>query len=98
MNEEVRVPVSFQREDGSSFAARDCRDVAVGDVVVRDMAGIIMRLGVTAVDERLITCAGGWQFDRLYGTETDHELGWGIEYGLVLSFLTEVERVESRPN
>ena len=50
-------------------------DVKVGDEVERDLAGVVMLLRVTAVDERVITC-GAWTFDRFTGGEIDADLGW----------------------
>lgn len=56
------------------------RDVKVGDVVTRLLAGKIpMRFKVSDVDENFIYCGGpeGWKFDRDTGAEVDEELNWG---------------------
>lgn len=58
------------------------RDVKVGDIVTRNMAGVIMRMVVTEVDDKLITAGMGWQFDRDTGCEEDAALGWGRAFGI----------------
>jgi hypothetical protein len=53
------------------------KELAVGDRVVRMLAGTIpMELVVTAVTEERIIC-GAWEFDRTTGAEIDEDLGWG---------------------
>ena len=49
----------------------------VGDVVTRMLGGTIpMRLSVSAITDRIITCSD-WQFDKATGAEIDEVLGWG---------------------
>lgn len=54
----------------------------VGDIVVRNLCGILMPLKVTDLTDKLIICGGrkeehiGWWFDRNTGAEIDEELGW----------------------
>ena len=56
---------------------KNCRAVAVGDVITRVMAETVrMQLRVTSVDDTLIHC-GLWTFDRDTGAEVDEDLGWG---------------------
>jgi hypothetical protein len=75
-------------------------DVKVGDIVVRNLAGIPMELIVSAVTDKLIICGGdekdhiGWWFDRATGAEIDEELGWGPEFGRTGSFLQSVKKAE----
>lgn len=77
----------------------DFRDVKVGDVVTRLLAGEIpMKLTVTSVTETLIWCgpeedtpAQGWSFDRRTGAEVDDFLCWGPVYGRTGSYLAGVE-------
>ena len=56
------------------------RDIKVGDVVTRMLAGQIpMQLRVTDIDDNFIYCGGpeGWKFDKKTCMEVDEELGWG---------------------
>jgi hypothetical protein len=63
-----------------------------GDVVTRMLAGAIpLTLKVTEVDDKLITCEAGWQFERESGVEYDPYLHWGSEWGHTGSFLVEKE-------
>ncbi len=64
----------------------------VGDEVTRMLGGKLpMRMKVTAVDDRLITCesgdAFGWTFDRKTGVEEDADLRWGVRFGQTGSYL-----------
>ena len=53
------------------------KNLKVGDVVTRMLGGTIpMRLSVSAITDRIITCSD-WQFDKASGAEIDEELGWG---------------------
>jgi len=55
-------------------------DAKVGDVVTRNLAGALIELEVTAVDDKFIYCGPkgvGWKFDKWTGAEVDEELGWG---------------------
>lgn len=47
-----------------------------GDIVTRNLAGILMHLKVSEVTDDLIIC-GAWTFDRKTGAEVDEDLGWG---------------------
>lgn len=52
-------------------------NLKVGDVVTRMLGGTIpMRLSVSAITDRIITCSA-WQFDKATGAEIDEDLGWG---------------------
>jgi hypothetical protein len=57
--------------------------ISIGDVVQRNLCGLIMELKVTDLTDDLIICGGtkeshgGWWFDRHTGAEVDEELGWG---------------------
>lgn len=74
------------------------RDVEVGDVVLRLLAGVIpMSLIVTKVDDKLIYCGTddapgtmepvhGWTFDRDTGVEVDEDIPMAV------SFLTAVHK------
>lgn len=64
--------------------------VKVGDVVVRNLAGVIMKLLVTAVDDDRIWCRD-WSFDRVTGIEIDDDLHWGPSWGITGSYLIGVE-------
>lgn len=80
----------------------DFSNVKVGDIVQRDMCGILMDMNVTATTDALIICGGdetdhmGWWFDKKTGAEVDEELGWGPAFGRSGSFLTGV--IESNEN
>ena len=50
--------------------------IVKGDVVRRNMCGVVMDLQVSDVLNGLITCAGGWTFDAKTGNEIDEDLGW----------------------
>lgn len=64
------------------------RHVKVGDVVTRLLAGKIpMKMLVTHVDTKTMTCGGGWMFDRETGWEEDSDLGWGVDFGRTGSHL-----------
>lgn len=64
------------------------RDLKVGDTVTRMLAGKIpMKVVITQVDDNLITCAGGWTFDRNTGVEEDEYLEWGVKFGVTGSYL-----------
>lgn len=70
----------------------DFFDVQVGDTVHRLLAGVVrMDLKVTTVTDDLILCGddGGWTFDRATGIEEDHELGWGVSFGITGSYLVK---------
>lgn len=79
----------------------ECK-VAVGDWVVRNLAGILMPLKVTAVTDKLVICGDdkvpggdetdhvGWWFDIETGAEVDEELGWGPPPLMTGSFLMRV--------
>jgi hypothetical protein len=68
-------------------------DVKIGDIVVRNLAGVEMTLKVTALTDKYIICGGdekdhsGWWFDRETGIEEDEEIGWGVRFGRSGSFL-----------
>jgi len=48
------------------------RDIAVGDIVHRMLAGVIpMDLKVTEITDDLIITGGGWEFSRDTGVEID---------------------------
>lgn len=80
------------------------RRLKVGDRIMRSLAGMPMPMQVTAVDDKVVTCAavnkdgslfyGGWQFDRDLGCEEDHELGWGREFGVSGSHLQKQETMQ----
>ena len=70
----------------------------VGDKVERDLGGLLMTLVVGDIDDEYVWCGStdgfvianreqGWMFDLKFGIETDHEAGWGVQYGKVLSWL-----------
>jgi hypothetical protein len=61
--------------------------VKIGDIVYRNLAGTIMNLEVTNVDDTLIYTKGGWTFDRKTGMEEDELLGWGVQFGITGSYL-----------
>lgn len=65
---------------------KSLQDVAVGDTVVRVIAGLKVSLRVSAVSEGLIYC-GGWAFERDSGVEYDPELCWGTKYGVSGSYI-----------
>lgn len=74
------------------------KDIKIGDIVTRNLAGVIMKLRVTHVDAERIWCGlpdggsiGGWSFDRITGAEIDDDLGWGPKYGVTGSFLVSYE-------
>lgn len=50
--------------------------IAAGDIVQRNLAGIIMNLKISEVTPALIIC-GPWKFDRKTGAEIDETIGWG---------------------
>ena len=52
------------------------KEAIVGNFIIRNMAGIEMKLRITEVTEDKIIC-GSWEFDRLTGAEIDEDLGWG---------------------
>lgn len=74
-----------------------------GDTITRLLGGkISMKMVVREVGDTLLTCdaidkdsgklfRGGWTFDRKTGTEEDHELGWGVKFGVTGSFLVKGE-------
>lgn len=65
------------------------RDLKPGDTITRliSSAKIPMIMTVESVDEDLIHMKGGWTFDRATGVEEDHDLGWGVRFGITGSFL-----------
>lgn len=68
-------------------------DLKPGDTVTRMLAGVVpMEVTVEKVDDTLIHMVGGWTFDRATGVEEDHELGWGVQFGLTGSFLAQEEK------
>lgn len=67
-------------------------EMKVDDRVTRILAGIPMRLKVTAVDDKFIHC-GPWKFDKVTGAEVDEELGWGPKG--TGSYLKELQGVKS---
>jgi len=50
-------------------------ELRVGDVVTRNMAGVIMKFKVTEIIGNYIYC-GAWKFSATNGAEIDEELGW----------------------
>jgi len=64
----------------------------VGDFVIRNMAGIIMKLKVSEITNDLIKC-GPWEFDRQTGAEIDEDLGW--DNNRTGSFITVTEEIEN---
>ena len=59
------------------IAMTEFENLKVGDVVTRMLGGTIpMRLSVSAITDRIITCSA-WQFDKASGAEIDEELGLG---------------------
>jgi hypothetical protein len=62
---------------------KELKDVVVGDVVVRNLGGVLMELKVTDLTDELIICGGtkdehvGWRFGKKTGAEVDEDLGWG---------------------
>lgn len=64
-------------------------NVKAGDTVLRNLAGIPMKLRVTVVTAELIVC-GPWTFDRATGIEIDDELDWGPKYGRSGSYIREL--------
>lgn len=79
------------------------KNVKVGDIVTRNMCGILIKMQVATVDDKLLHCrlykpcgryaelAANelWTFDRETGAEIDEELGWGN--GGTGSYLMKVE-------
>lgn len=63
------------------------KHIKVGDTIIRDLSGCIMKMIVTNIDDHLITAGMGWQFDRETGWEEDSDLGWGREFGRTGSHL-----------
>ena len=51
------------------------RDIKVGDIVTRILAGMPMQLHVSAVADDIIAC-GPWEFSRKSGAEIDELCGW----------------------
>jgi hypothetical protein len=78
-------------------------DLAPGDHVTRLLGGEVpMPMEVSEVSDTIITCttpsAGPdvtWTFDRASGVEEDHELGWGVVFGITGSFLVDPTKVEA---
>jgi hypothetical protein len=76
-------------ENGMIRITMNFLDVVPGDIVHRSVYGEHMSdHKVAAVDDELIHCAGGWTFDRESGVEEDPELGMGIKFGIVGTYLT----------
>ena len=51
-----------------------------------------MPLFVTEIDERFLYCGKpgiGWKFERDNGIEVDEDIGWGLEFGTVGTYLVE---------
>lgn len=74
----------------------------VGDVLIRNLAGIEMPVKVTALTDKLIICGGnetehiGYWFDRATGAEVDEDLHWGpppMHTGSYIDVGQKVERV-----
>ena len=65
------------------------KNVKVGDIVTRNLCGILMEMRVTKVDDKLITAGMGWTFDRETGAEIDDDCGWTNEH--TGSYLVKVE-------
>ena len=63
-------------------------EVKTGDVVIRNMCGVEMKLKVSEVTDDLIIC-GDWHFNRVTGGEVDEEIG-SDGYDRVCSILTGV--------
>lgn len=72
-------------------------ELKIGDKVLRRMGRddeehIDMLMEITAIDDKIITCAAivaegarideNWTFDKQTGYEIDHDLQWGPEYGV----------------
>jgi hypothetical protein len=73
------------------------RDVKAGDTVSRILGDAPMELIVTEVDEQFIYCGPvgvGWKFDRETGIEVDEEISWGLEFGVVGSYLRHPEEMK----
>lgn len=63
--------------------SRSLEEVAVGDTVIRMLAGVMpMQLGVTEVTDDKIIC-GPWEFDRSSGQEIDELISGPISYLIV---------------
>jgi hypothetical protein len=71
------------------------KEIKIGDVVVRNLAGTKMQLRVTDITDDLIICGGnredhvGWWFDKETGAEVDDELMWGPKFGRTGSCLEQ---------
>ena len=75
---------------------RDCRDIRPGDIIIRQLGGLVdMELVVTSVDDHYIYVGSrddGYKFDRDTGAEVDEDLEWGPGYGVSGSFITRWRR------
>lgn len=68
----------------------DFSHLKIGDTVTRMLAGKLpQKMVVAEVNESLITCGGGWTFDRATGVEEDEYLQWGVKFGRTGSYLVE---------
>jgi hypothetical protein len=75
------------------------KHLKVGDTVLRSLAGIPMKMVVSEIKEHTLVCQalqedgsvfkGDWEFDRETGAEEDHDLGWGVKFGVTGSYLTD---------
>lgn len=93
---EQNIPYPDNMETTSVTLQDTFFDVKAGDTVTRMLAGVIpLEYLVTKVDDELIyvcTLDGnvdGWTFDRATGVEEDHELGWGVKFGISGSYLVK---------
>ena len=75
----------------------DLSDIQVGDKLIRNLAGMDMRVIVGQVtetqikvgsDDRVIPWQIGWTFDRATCAEVDEDLEWGPDYNRSGSHIT----------
>lgn len=70
--------------------------LAAGDVLVRDLAGVLVELPYLGTRDGLVRAGFGpallWTFDADTGAEIDEELGWGPAHGRTGSRLVGVRR------
>lgn len=74
----------------------DARALVAGDVLMRDLGGVLVALPYLGARDGLIHAGFGpalcWTFDEATGAEVDDEIGWGPAHGVTGSCLVGVRR------